>query len=220
MTCDDDVRLLLGAYILGGLSDEDHRTFAAHLRTCPHCQVEAAQLSGLPRLLDLVDDPLEAAQPGQSLSDPGPEPGAVLLAEVRRERRRRRIRLLAAACVLGLAMLGIGWYVGARIATPTRPPTTQLSAVAEPGSSAQVEFGLVSRQWGTQLEVAATSLPTQGQLGLWIVDASGQAVRVATWNAIPAGRATLTAACATPTAEIRVVQVRLDTGQALATATT
>ena len=140
MTCDDEVRLLLGAYVLGGLSDEDHRSFAAHLRSCPHCQVEAAQLSGLPRLLDLVDDPLEASEPVQSLAlDSGPEPSATLLAQVRQHRRRRRLRLLAAACALGLALLGAGYYAGIRIATPTRPPTTQLSAVAESGSATQAK---------------------------------------------------------------------------------
>ena len=50
----DDVHVLLGAYVLGGLSDEDHRTYSEHLRTCGPCQAELGQVSGLPRLLDLA----------------------------------------------------------------------------------------------------------------------------------------------------------------------
>ncbi|MGV1009245.1 MAG: anti-sigma factor family protein [Dermatophilaceae bacterium] len=220
MTCDDNLRLHLGAYVIGGLSDHDHRAFAAHLRTCQHCQVEAAQLSGLPRLLDLVDDPLDLADPVGSPHDRGPEPSRTLLTHVRIERRRRRTRLLAAAAVLGVALLGIGWFVGVRVATPVRPAATQLSAAPQSGSAAQVDMALVSKAWGTELQLTATKLPTQGHFTLWVVDDAGTAVQVATWGATPAGAAILTAASAVPTPQIRAVEVRADSGQTIAAATT
>ncbi len=220
MTCDDDLRLLLGAYVLGGLSDQDHRKFAAHLRTCHDCQVEAAQLSGLPRLLDLVDNPLEGSEPVGSPRDAGPELSRSLLTRVRQQRRRTRVRLLAAATVVGIALVGFGWFFGARLATPVRPAATQLSASPQSGSNAQVDMALVTKAWGTELQVTATKLPTQGRFTLWVVDEAGQAVQVATWGATPAGAAILTAASAVPTPQIRAVEVRKDSGETIATAKT
>ncbi len=220
MTCDDDLRVLLGAYILGGLTDQDHRAFAAHLRTCHDCQVEAAQFSGLPRLLDLVDDPLEESEPVGSPRDPGPELSRTLLTRVRQQRRRARVRMLSAAAVVGIALIGFGWFFGARLATPVRPAATQLSASPQSGSNAQVDMALVSKAWGTELQLTATKLPTQGKFTLWVVDESGQAVQVATWGATPAGAAILTAASAVPTPQIRTVEVRRDSGETIATAKT
>lgn len=52
---DERMHELLGAFVLGGLDDEDQHAFTAHLRTCAVCQREAAALSGIPGLLDLVD---------------------------------------------------------------------------------------------------------------------------------------------------------------------
>ena len=47
--------ILLGAYVLGGLSDEDDRAFGEHLRSCRQCQHEYGQVASIPRLLDLLD---------------------------------------------------------------------------------------------------------------------------------------------------------------------
>jgi len=47
----EQLHQLLGAYLLGGLSDDDHRAFTEHLRACAACQQELGQVSGLPRLL-------------------------------------------------------------------------------------------------------------------------------------------------------------------------
>ena len=68
--------------------------------------------------------------------------------------------------------------------------------------------------------MTATKLPTQGRFTLWVVDESGQAVQVATWGATPAGAAILTAASAVPTPQIKSVEVRRDSGETIAAATT
>ena len=47
--------VLLGAYVLGALSETDQAAFRSHLRWCQHCREELAEVAGLPRLLDLVD---------------------------------------------------------------------------------------------------------------------------------------------------------------------
>jgi anti-sigma factor RsiW len=56
-----DNHVLLGAFILGGLSDEDAQDFRDHLQSCPDCRQELDRLAGLPRLLEL----LRHSQPGR-----------------------------------------------------------------------------------------------------------------------------------------------------------
>ncbi len=51
----EDLHILLGAYVLGALSDKDNRAFRAHLRSCAPCQAELDELVGITRLLDLLD---------------------------------------------------------------------------------------------------------------------------------------------------------------------
>ena len=44
----------VAAYVLGALDDSDSASFERHLATCPRCQAELDELSGLPSLLDQV----------------------------------------------------------------------------------------------------------------------------------------------------------------------
>lgn len=44
----------VAAYVLGALDDSDNAGFERHLATCPRCQAELDELSGLPSLLDQV----------------------------------------------------------------------------------------------------------------------------------------------------------------------
>lgn len=52
---DLEPHVLLGAHILGALSDRDERAFLDHLGTCLPCQEELQRNGDLRRLLDLVD---------------------------------------------------------------------------------------------------------------------------------------------------------------------
>ena len=209
---DRDPHVLLGAFVLGGLSDDDHHAFTEHLRTCGQCQAEFGQVSGLPRLLDLVvpDDVPEPASSG--LTD--------LLAEVRRRRGRQRWLRGAAASVLAMLCLWGGVAIAPHLASQPDRPTVHYSAIATNGSTVQVDVSLVSRGWGTQFEIDCEKMPLTGQLALWVVDQQGHATPVASWNATPTGYATVTAASAIRTAQMRSLQVRTATGEVIATATT
>jgi len=44
----------VAAYVLGALEESDNAAFERHLATCPRCQAELNELSGLPSLLDQV----------------------------------------------------------------------------------------------------------------------------------------------------------------------
>lgn len=47
----DNPHLLLGAYVLGALSDEDRRAFIVHLGSCLACREELVSLAWLRRCL-------------------------------------------------------------------------------------------------------------------------------------------------------------------------
>jgi hypothetical protein len=65
-TC-DDLRPLLGGYVLGALEPDEMAAVREHLPSCPACSAEHASLAGLPALLDLAapldvpDEPLSPA---------------------------------------------------------------------------------------------------------------------------------------------------------------
>lgn len=87
-------RLLLGAYALGDLGDEEERAgLEAHLDGCPECRAEARSLEGVARLLPLAD-PGRFSQPAPL---PSPDLGREVAAAIGRERgaarRRRRWRI-------------------------------------------------------------------------------------------------------------------------------
>ena len=63
----EEPHILLGAYVLGGLSDEDRQAFSDHLRSCRECQDEYDLVAGIPRLLDLVE-PADLKLPARSPS--------------------------------------------------------------------------------------------------------------------------------------------------------
>lgn len=48
--------VLLGAYLLGGLGDDEERTFTEHLVSCTTCQRDLDAVRRLPQLLSLIND--------------------------------------------------------------------------------------------------------------------------------------------------------------------
>jgi hypothetical protein len=225
----EELHLLLGAFVLGGLDPAEHQAFSRHLRTCRVCQREAAQLSGLPALLDLVEPGAEPEGPDDNVTA---SEGAVtaetlapveLLDKVRGARRRRRWRLAAAAAVLVLLAGAVGASIGPVTARLNAPPTRGLVAAGAPvggqSAPAQVEIDLVTRQWGTQLDVRGSGLPTDRVLFLAVTDREGHSYDVASWTGTASGRTSLTAACWMKSGDIVQVQVHTREGTPVATAT-
>jgi anti-sigma factor RsiW len=77
---DEHVRMLLGAFLLGGLSASEESAVRAHLDICALCRAEHDDLACVPRWLDLLRDETvsdmtresQAAEPRPS-AEPGPE---------------------------------------------------------------------------------------------------------------------------------------------------
>ena len=91
-TC-DDLRPLLGGYVLEALEPDEMAAVREHLPNCPACSAEHASLAGLPALLDLAT-PLDA--PDEPLSPAFEE---ALLDRFARDREAAasRVRARAAA---------------------------------------------------------------------------------------------------------------------------
>jgi hypothetical protein len=223
----DDVHVLLGAYVLGGLSDDDHRAFTEHVRTCRQCQAELGQVSGLPRLLDLAGPgggPHLAAtlgSPEPVAAPPGDGRVADLLAAVARRRRRRLAWLSGAAAAAAAAVFAGGAWLGPGLVVAS-PPTSHYVASAAPGSGSagRVDVALVTRGWGTQVDLDCEDMPTDGTLVLYVIDEGGHGVAAASWRATKSGYSRVTGATALSPSEIRTIEVRTGSGQVVASTQT
>jgi anti-sigma factor RsiW len=77
----DHVELLLGAYLLGGLPEDDAAAVRAHLEVCAMCKAEEDDLAPVPGWLSLLKDVQEpphltlAGDPDAN-SEPGKRRGA------------------------------------------------------------------------------------------------------------------------------------------------
>ncbi|MGW5241245.1 zf-HC2 domain-containing protein [Monashia sp. NPDC004114] len=222
----EDLHVLLGAYVLGGLSDEDHRAFSEHLRTCRQCQAELGQVSGIPRLLHLAGPAggphlatTQTGAPEPALAEPDDARVARLLREVGRRRRRRRTWFASLSAAAAVLLFVAGGLIGPSIVA-SNPPTTHVAAAALPGSSVKVDVALVTRGWGTQLDIDCEDMPKNGELLLWVTDHNGNQTPVASWLATPSGYSKVTGATALRPNEITRVEIRTGTGRLLAAAQT
>ena len=229
-TGSDDQHVLLGAYVLGGLSDDDHRAFSEHLRTCTQCQAELGQVSGLPRLLDLagpgggphLSTTGAPGAPAPITTEPDHERLTTLLNEVSRRRRRRRSWISAISAAAAVGIFAGGAWLGPSLFSsdaPT-PPTKHVVAAAAPGSTVKVDVALVTRGWGTQLDIDCEDMPTDGEVLLWVIDRQGKESTAASWRATPSGYSRVTGATALRPNEIQSLEVRTGTGRVLASAKT
>ena len=98
-TC-DDLRPLLGGYVLEALEPDEMAAVREHLPNCPACSAEHASLAGLPALLDLaapLDAPDEPLSPAfeEALLDRFARDREAAHESERAPRRRRRLPRIA-----------------------------------------------------------------------------------------------------------------------------
>jgi anti-sigma factor RsiW len=82
---DGHVLMLLGAYLMGGLSQSEAAEVRAHLEVCAMCKAEHDDLAPVPGWLDLLSD--EPVPPRLTLAR---DPSADCDQDKRRSRPRRR----------------------------------------------------------------------------------------------------------------------------------
>ncbi|MGH1562839.1 anti-sigma factor family protein [Mumia sp. DW29H23] len=216
-----------GAYVLGSLSTAERLEFERHLAGCAECRRAVQELAGLPGLLAKV--PADVWDPPER-EEPLPEslrPNVVALAT--RQRRRRRWASVGIAAAAAVAVLAGGFAVGARWGAGDEPtaqppatsrPTAGTAMVPAAGETAMTaNLAMSTVPWGTKLELACSypevGGPHAGEYGggaatyaLVVRTRDGQEEQVATWRGLPGKTMHLTAATATPRADIASVEVR------------
>jgi anti-sigma factor RsiW len=152
-----ELRLLLGAYVLGALAPEEAAEVRAHVAACPACAAEHAGLAPLPGLLTL------AAGAEAAAAEPPPAAleerllDAIAAQPPRRRRRPRHPRLVLAGAVAALAVAAgtVALVVGG--ADPVRYDVTLQASAAAPRASAWAELEPV--QGGTAMHLWVSGMP-------------------------------------------------------------
>jgi hypothetical protein len=196
------------AYVLGALPAADRAAFDEHLAGCAACADRVRELSELPGLLSAVH---ESDLQGEAMPDtllPG------LLRRAAVERRRRRtissaLAGLAAACLIALVVAV--WP--AQTAGPKPAPPQAMAAVV--ASPVRATAALVSRSWGTQIDLTCTyddgTTAAGYAYGLTVTATDGNRYQLGTWR-LQAGRAvTFASGVALPRDQIASVEITTGT---------
>jgi anti-sigma factor RsiW len=194
-----DVRLSLGAYVLGALDPADRSRVDAHLAGCADCRDELASFAGLPGLLGRVSRAEVETEP----ADPGPQLLERMLgaaAAERRHDRRRRLLTSVAAGVIVLAAIGVTVGVTqdhhsassttAAAAGPAPAGTSQTFTATDPTTHVQATITEWKKGWGASIDVSVVGV-TEDLAGescqLIAVGPDGKTDVAASWAAPGAG---------------------------------
>ena len=198
------------AYVLGALAPDERLEFEQHLRTCADCAQAVQEVAALPGLLAKV--PLDEV-PGPT----EPVPGTLLPAlsgAVRRERTRTRRTALVLAAASAAVVGAVGWGVTVAQQPAAAPVGVAMTQVA--ATPVRVDARLEPAAWGTRITLTcwyhyAAGGTAYPRYALVVVDRTGHAEQVATWQAVP-GRSSVDASTAWSKADIARLEVRTSTG--------
>jgi hypothetical protein len=229
----DELRMLLGGYLLGGLDDTDTDRLDAHLLSCDQCRDELERLAPIPELLQRLPDANFTGGPGNPAriapaAQPTPARIEGLLTKMRaertRDRRLARVRWLAAAAVVLIAAaIGFGVVTSDRSkTTPLVLPSPQLiTARFEPaaGSGLTGEASVTPKTWGMAISLDVTRLQGTGPFFCEVHATSGATEQAAAWGETPTGSAKVTGASSMQVTDVSAIAITDKQGHVLGTAT-
>jgi hypothetical protein len=199
----DDLRPLLGGYVLGALEPDEAAAVREHLPGCAACAAEHASLAGLPALLDLAT-PLVA--PDEPLSPAFEE---ALLDRFARDReagagsqRRRRLPRIAwtrprVAIASGLLAAALTFGTMLALDHDPAPPASPRSyvvplraaAAAPAGGHVRASVSLYRVRGGTGVHLTASGLPAgPGRVYEMLCEKRGWSASAGTFRADAHGR--------------------------------
>lgn len=206
--CDrDDLRISLGAYVLGALDAAESRLVRGHLLDCVSCRKAYGELLEVRSVLDRAITTETAA--------PSPAPTAPRSPAARRTRRapihgRRRLGLAAAGVLLaGTAGVGGALLIGNQSGTPAG--THVVAATGLYGMTASIQFH--PAPWGTAVQVTMSNIPSNYTCTLTAIGKDGHVEVASTWNSGPhGGTVTVPGAVSIPAASIDHFDVAIPPG--------
>ncbi|TCC38753.1 anti-sigma factor family protein [Kribbella speibonae] len=184
MTCPETMSI--GAYVLGALEASERRAVEEHLVSCTACRAALLQFAPLPGLLHAVPvEDIEAEQP---------EPAPLQL----NKRRPRRWVLAGAATALlaGVASWGL-------LSAPASATWTATDGVGGLDTTAK----LVSRGWGTDIQLRLTDLQPYEHCMLVVHGRDGTVETAGWWAANGNYQAKIPASTSIPLADIDHLEV-------------
>ncbi|GIM97727.1 zf-HC2 domain-containing protein [Paractinoplanes toevensis] len=229
----DELRRLLGGYLLGGLDETDTDRLDAHLRDCDECRDELERLAPVPELLQRLPDAQRTAGvvagPPVSLSArPSAENIEGLLRRMRsergREKRAARVRWLAAAAAVLIAMVvGAGVIRNNRTAnqpSSVLPSAELVTARFEPaeGSGLTGQAVLTPKMWGVSVALDVTKLRGEGPFLCEVHNVEGKVEQAAVWGPTVSGSAKVIGASSFQLRNVSSVSVADTDGHVLGTA--
>jgi Putative zinc-finger len=176
MTTDDcrKWRELIGALVLGQVSDDERVALEAHLEGCPACRAEADALAPVATMLSLADPDHLA---------PTPEPPARLRERIARQiaterRAQRRGKRLRVGLGLGAAAAAATASALAAIALLGSPENTSSETVAfhQLPKGVSVDASLSPRPWGSNISVQVRGFRPGTLCRVWLRESDGTRV--------------------------------------------
>jgi len=208
----DEMRLLLGCFVLATLDPAERSQLEAHLSGCAECRSELASCAGLPGLMSRLS-PAEAAGPVPALAPPATLlPGVLTAARAERDqerlaaRRQQRRWRYGAFGAAGLAAAAAAAAIIAVLPAQSAPSRV-LAAAAGVTSTGQVTY--TRKPWGTQVRLTLAGLPRTGTFTASTVGRDGAISIAATLSATATGHADVTGA--TPLAPGALTGLRIIT---------
>lgn len=157
-----ELREMLGAFVLGGLSPDESLRTREHLETCASCRADLEQLTPVARELAQLS-PLtqgDAWTARHGLDDVPAGLGDRVSAAIAAERRRRGSRHGLRLGVVAVASAAVAASIAVVVVQAQAPEPVPLEAVAvqvdETGVRADAD--LVNHTWGVEIKLAASGL--------------------------------------------------------------
>ncbi|MCI0687516.1 MAG: zf-HC2 domain-containing protein [Sporichthyaceae bacterium] len=235
MSC-DEIRVSLGAYVLGTLASAEADSIRSHLDFCPECTAELAELRGLPEILALIPgaEVGVGVRVGRHAAAPTPDDPPQLerlLTRAAEEkdaaRSRSRLAIAGAAAAAAVAVL-VGSAVVGSDGTPSPSPTTAgpvartlTARDAATGEWANLEVS--SRGWGTSLSISLGGVTPGQSCRLEAVGRDGRREVASTWQvpvdgySATSGSLTIPGAVGMPVTDIVQYEIVNSDGESLLT---